>query len=101
MPRITIDHDHPLTKEEALTRLQGFARRLALRFGNDVSDLRHEWYGNVMDVAFRVRGQKVDGTVHVEANRVTCHINVPLVAMMFRAKAEKAIHAELDKLLRT
>lgn len=100
MPRITIDHDHELPKDEALVRMQGFAKRLATRFGNDVTDLKHDWFGNVLDVAFKVRGQKIDGTVHVEDKRVTCHINVPMLAMMFRAKAEAAVHAELDKVLK-
>lgn len=99
MPRISIDHEHALTKEEALARLQGLATRLAARFGSEVQDLRHHWYGSVLDVAFRAKGQSIDGTVNVEAGRVTVHLNVPLVAMMFRKKAEAAIHAELEKLL--
>ena len=95
MPRVTIVEPHALGVDEAVRRLKELSKGLQRRFAGQVDDIDAAWYGPVLDVKLVSRGVKLTATVHVGASDVTCHLEVPLIAMMYRAKAEAAIRSEL------
>jgi hypothetical protein len=99
VPTVTVNVAHTLGADEAAARLKSLARRLQERYGRELDDVDAVWYGHVLDLSLKAKGMKLKATVHAGAGDVTCHLDVPLIAMMYRAKAEAAIRSELTTLL--
>lgn len=99
MASVTVVVVHTLGADEAAQRLKSFARRLQQRHAAQLDDVDAVWYGHVLDVRLKARGVTLKAAVHAGDGDVTCHLDVPLIAMMYRAKAEAMIRSELTTLL--
>jgi len=99
MPRLAMEVVHALGREEAGRRLKEKFSSVKQEHGDQVNDLRDQWEGNTFSFGFKAMGMKVEGTVSVEEDRVTLDAKLPLAAMMFKAKIQRAIREELGTLL--
>ncbi len=99
MPRLTMEAPHSLGREEALRRMKEKSGEVVRTFQAQVSNLHHEWNGDVISFSFKTAGMKFSGTGRVEDSRVTLDAELPLAAMLFKSKAEQRIRKDLDELL--
>jgi putative polyhydroxyalkanoic acid system protein len=99
MPRLTVEVDHSLERDEAQRRLKAFVTGLLTRFGGQVSDVRQQWSGTELDFGFKLYGASLDGTLSVEQTCARCDLSFPLAAMAFKGKAEDTIRGELERVL--
>lgn len=99
MPKSTISVNHGLGQERAVELLKQFLPKLRDKFQGQVSDLQEAWNHNILDFSFKTFGFKIDGKLDVAEDNVKLEQNLPLAAMMFKAKIEESVRAELQRLL--
>jgi hypothetical protein len=100
MPKISINMEHSLSQAVALERLKGLLNKLKSEFGNMISDLKESWDGNGAEFSFRAMGMSVEGEISVGDNTFKLDGKIPLAALPFKSKIEKAILDETTKLLK-
>jgi hypothetical protein len=99
MPHISIVIPHQLTQEEAVARIKEKAVSVRQNYAEQASGASDEWQGNTLHFAFAAMGFQVKGTMAVEPHEVQIGVDVPMMAMMFRAPIEKRVREELEQLL--
>ena len=87
---------HGVSREQAIQDLGNLRPHLLSRFGNDVSDLRERWAGNVLSMSFAARGQKIAGTLTVEDEWLLLDAKLPLAARLFEGRIKSGIQETLD-----
>lgn len=100
MPKFDLAIPNPLSKEQALERVQGFSKKLEEQYGDQLSDLEQSWNGDELAFSFKTFGFKIDGTLTIEEEKVIVAGNLPLAAVMAKGKITSAIEDQLQRLLR-
>ena len=101
MPKLTVAVEHSLTREEAVSRLQGFLSVIKERYQDKINNLEENWETHSGSFSFSVMGFSTSGTVLVEANEVKIDGKLPLAAMMFKGMVEQQIREQLVRILRS
>jgi hypothetical protein len=99
MPALKLNFPHQLGREAAQERLQTLLEKVKHRYGDQVSNLRESWTGNVLDFGFTTYGFGIQGNMTVEENEVRLDGQIPFAAMMFKGKIEQALRDQLTKTL--
>ena len=99
MPALQIPVPHPFDQEIATEKLQRFAEKAKLLYGDQVKDLQETWEGPTVRFSFSAKGFKIDGQLVVDDAKVTLDGTLPFAAMMFRKRIENDIRAALSKAL--
>lgn len=99
MPRLSFSVPHALGVPEAVLRLRTRADSIRAAYQSQVTDLVESWDGDSMSCRFRVLGQAVEGALTVVPGEVRIVMDLPLVAMMFRAAIEARAREEIANLL--
>lgn len=99
MPKFAVSVPHPLSKEEARTRLERFAEMIEAKFANQVSDLQQSWDGDTLKFHFKSYGIPLDGGITVAEKSLNVAGDIPFTAMMFKGKIESAIREQLEKIV--
>jgi hypothetical protein len=99
MPQFNIEVPHPLSKQEAHSRLEQFAARLQQKFQDQVSDLEQSWEDDTLKFRFKTYGITLQGGITVEEHALKLNGELPFSAMMFRSKIESAIREQLERLV--
>ncbi len=99
MPRLTMETQHALGRDEALRRLKDKFSFVRDNYGNQVKDLHEEWNGDTLSFGFKATGMKVSGTVAVEDACVKLDAKLPMAAMLIKGMIQKRIREELGDLL--
>lgn len=101
MPKFNIEVPHPLTRQEARSRLERFTDTLQQKFQNQVSDLQQSWNNDTLHFQFKSFGIQLAGDIAVEESALRVAVELPFTAMMFKGKIESAIRDELQRLVGT
>ena len=99
MPGFSTEVPHQLGQDGARERLKSFLDKISEKYKDQISDLTGDWTGNTLNYAFSTFGIKIDGSLDVEADKVSMKGNLPFAAMMFKGKIENDIKAALEKAL--
>jgi hypothetical protein len=91
---------HPLSAEDAKTKLQRFIESLQSKFQDNVSELEQTWNGDSLGFGFKTFGIKIAGKIDVAENHITVDGDLPLTAMMFKGKIESEMRQQLERLLK-
>lgn len=100
MPNITMVVPHQLTQEEALTRIKEMIARIIAENPDKINDLYEQWNGYSGEFSFIAQSFLFSGKIMVEPTQVNLEAELPLMAMLFKAKIEEMIRQEAEKLLR-
>ncbi|MCC6775834.1 MAG: polyhydroxyalkanoic acid system family protein [Hyphomicrobiales bacterium] len=99
MPKMSMSVPHSLGQAEALRRVQTIAGQLKTQHGDQISDLREQWQGNVGDFSFKAMGFNVAGRLTVSEHEVSMAGDLPLMAVPFKSQIERLIRDEAAKAL--
>jgi len=99
MPKISLQVPHHLGEQEAVRRLTGFVEQMQERHREHLRDFDAVWNGNSLACTFAVSGFRIRGDLTVGAAEVDVGATLPLAAVIFRGRIEKAIRDELGGLL--
>lgn len=99
MPALQITVPHQFDQEIATEKLQRFAEKAKLLYGDQVKDLQETWEGSAVRFSFSAKGFKIHGQLVVDDAKVTLDGTLPFAAMIFRKRIENDIRAALSKAL--
>lgn len=99
MPKLTLVHEHALTKQEATERLTQLFEQLKQQYGGHLKDFKETWSEHQLDYSFSAMGFSTEGYVRVEEKAVHIQSHLPLAASMFKGRIESAIRDELNRQL--
>jgi putative polyhydroxyalkanoate system protein len=99
MPRIKMETEHSLGKEEAARRLKEKFGDVQEKYGSQVNNLKEKWVGHTFSFDFSTMGMAVRGGVEVCEKLVKLDVEIPLVAMIFKGTIENRIREEFGSLL--
>ncbi|HEY4232847.1 MAG TPA: polyhydroxyalkanoic acid system family protein [Lacipirellulaceae bacterium] len=99
MPKFHVVVPHPLSQQDAITKLNGFIDLLRSRYKDQLSGLEESWEGNVLSFGFKTYGIQVNGKITVSDHQLDLDGDLPIAAMMFKGKIESTIRDELTKLM--
>ena len=97
MPKVSVEVPHQLEPEAAAERTRPALEKTVSDFQG--RDLAIEWTGPSAEFSFKSMAFTIKGRVAVDAGRVRVEIDLPLAAMMFKDRAQKAVHKNLTRAL--
>jgi len=100
MPSLQIDVSHSHSVADAVTRMKGLTSRLRLRFAGKIDDVDEWWGKDRGDFSITISGVKVKGSADVLADSVRVRLELPAIAMMFKASIEESVKGEVQACLR-
>ena len=83
MPKVTIDHTHALSKDEAKQRLQGLADKLASKYGVDA-----RW---TSDTESTLKGTGFTGKITCGEDKVSVFLDLSFALTPVRGKIEPLV----------
>lgn len=99
MPKFGVTVPHPLTKEEARSRLERFIEMMQSKFEGKVSDLNQSWEGDTLNFGFKTFGIQLSGKIAVNDHDLKLDGDLPFAAMMFKGKIESDIKEQLERIV--
>ncbi len=99
MPKINVNVNHNLDKNEATKRIKELLNQMKTEYGNMVQNLEENWTDNMADFSFKAMGMSVTGSLKVDENAMILDGKIPLRALPFKKTIEDKISEEAHKLL--
>jgi hypothetical protein len=99
MPKVTVDVDHTLGRDEATRRLKDEIDQAIARGELPLADLAQQWQDDTLTFGFQAMGMKIAGTLTVEDARVVVQAELPWSAMMLKGVIQEQICHELEQVL--
>ena len=99
MPSISMNVDHSLGKEEALSRVKQKLDEVQQTHGDQVKDLQQQWEDNTLSGSFKAMGMAISGTLCVEDEKIEIDAKVPMAAMIFKGAIQQRVEEEMKALL--
>lgn len=91
MPKISLEHFHSLTAEEAQQRIQELMERFSRKYGFSAHwERRH---------CARVSGRGIKGSVELQPGRVRFELKIPLLFSPFKPRIEAGIRDQVSRAL--
>ncbi len=94
-----ITREHDMTREKARTTVESLIPDLIDSFGQQVSDPRWDWRGDVMTFSFTAMGLGIEGTLEVSDSTLVLDVKLPLLARAFEGKLVSVAEREIDRYL--
>jgi hypothetical protein len=95
MPKISVTVPHGRDVQQAAERAKPALEKTASDFQG--RDLNIEWNDGNADFSFKSMAFTIKGKVQVDETQVTVEVDLPFAAIMYKDKAEKAIHKNLTR----
>lgn len=95
MPRISVSVPHQEEVSVAAEKSRPALEKTVQDF--EGRDLDIQWQDAHAEFTFKSMAFTIKGSVAVDKNQVTVNVDLPFAAMMFKDKAEKAIHKNLTR----
>ncbi len=95
MPKVRVAVPHQLDPDEVVKRAQGYIEKIVDDFQGD--DLDVAWEGRSANFSFKSLGFSIQGDMAVTAEEIAVAVNLPLAAMIFKDKVEKALNKNLGR----
>jgi hypothetical protein len=99
MPKLHITIPHPLSQQDATTKLNSFIDLLRSKYKDQLSGLEESWDANVLSFGFKTYGIGVTGKITVNDHSLDVDGDLPFSAIMFKGKIESTFRDELTKLM--
>ncbi len=99
MPKINVDIQHNLDKNEATERVKGLLNKMKTDYGDMVQNLEESWTDNKASFSFKAMGMAIKGILDVDDSNVVLDGKIPLTALPFKKTIEDKIREEATKLL--
>lgn len=96
---MTVNIPHNLPRPEAEERIKKLLDNVKTKFGSMIQNLEEEWHGDTGDFKFKMSGQPVSGSLHLNDASITVNLVLPLIASMFKGKIQSVIEEEGAKIL--
>ena len=93
--RVAVPHNHD--PDDVVKRAEPYIEKMVDDF--EGHDLELEWEGHKAEFSFKSLAFTIKGTTEVTANEIAVAIDLPMMAMMFKDKVEKAINKNLNRAL--
>lgn len=99
MPKLSMQFPHAWPHDAAVEFFRGKFTKLRAKFGDQVSNLEEQWEGTKLRFGFSTFGMKVKGLAAVEPSHVLLDLDLPLAAMMFKARIEQEVRNTMERWL--
>jgi hypothetical protein len=96
---ITVSIPHDLGAAEARRRLETGLSQLGSQVPGGLTDLKQSWSGDTLAFSAAVMGQRIAGTLEVQAAAVKMDLDLPGLLGMIAGKIKGALTTEGQKLL--
>lgn len=100
MPKFKLAIPHAMSHEDARERVRSYTEKAREFYGDQASDLQHDWDGDRLGFGFKTFGMKIEGALTVEPNQVVVEGDLPFAAAMFKGRIESGIREQLERILR-
>lgn len=97
MPTVRVAVPHDRDPDEVVQRAQPYIEKMVDDF--EGHDLDLEWDGHKAEFSFKSLAFTITGTTEVTPEQIEVAIDLPMMAMMFKDKVEKAINKNLNRAL--
>ena len=95
MPIVSVSVPHQHNPDDVRQRAQPYIEKMVDDF--EGHDLDLEWTGNRADFSFKSLSFKITGNAEIDEANITVNVDLPIMAMIFRDKVEKAITKNLTR----
>jgi len=97
--RIAIPHNTTRSRARAIVeqKLKGFERQ----YGDQASDVTHEWQGDTLHVSGKAKGFSLKGTLEITETDVVIDGKLPFLAKPFESKIKQTVEREASSMFRT
>jgi len=90
MPTVKVAVPHDKDPDEVVKRATPYIEKMVDDF--EGHDLEMEWDGRKSDFSFKSMAFSISGNVEVTEKEIAVAIELPMMAMIFKDKVEKAIN---------
>lgn len=95
MPKVRVAVPHQLDPDEVVNRAGAYIEKIVDDFQGD--DLDVQWEGRTAKFGFKSLGFSIKGEMAVTENEIGVSVDLPLAAMIFKDKVEKALNKNLSR----
>jgi len=95
MPVVSVSVPHTHSPDDVKERAEPYIEKMVDDF--EGHDLDLEWDGYKGDFSFKSLAFTITGKVRITDDEITVDVDLPLMAMMFKDKVEKAINKNLTR----
>ena len=97
MPTVSVSVPHDKDPDEVVKRATPYIEKMVSDF--EGHDLEMEWTGRQAEFSFKSMTFSISGKADVTDDQIAVDIELPLMAMIFKDKVEKAINKNLNRAL--
>ena len=97
MPMVKVAVPHDKDPDEVVKRATPYIEKMVDDF--EGHDLDLEWTGRTGEFSFKSMTFSISGNVEVTENEIAVGVDLPIMAMIFKDKVEKAINKNLNRAL--
>ncbi len=97
MPLVSVSVPHNYDPADVKKRAEPYIEKMVDDF--EGHDLEMEWQGNRAEFGFKSLAFKIKGNVEIDDSHILVGVDLPIMAMMFKDKVEKAISKNLHRAL--
>ena len=97
MPTVSVSVPHDKDPDEVVKRATPYIEKMVDDF--EGHDLEMEWTGHKGEFSFKSMSFSISGNVEVTAEKIDVNIELPLMAMIFKDKVQKAINKNMNRAL--
>ena len=95
MPIVTVSVPHSHDPADVKTRAEPHIEKMVDDF--EGHDLEMEWTDNKGEFSFKSMAFTINGEVEIDTEQITVNVDLPIMAMIFKDKVEKAINKNLSR----
>ena len=92
---------HGTTRSRARQIVEQKLKNLETHYGNQASDVEHEWQGDTLHVSGKAKGFHLSGTLEITETEVIIDGKLPLLARAFEGKIKHTVEREAQSMFRT
>jgi len=97
MPTVSVSVPHDKDPDEVVKRATPYIEKMVSDF--EGHDLELEWTDHKAEFSFKSMSFSISGDADVTADQIAVNIELPLMAMIFKDKVEKAINKNMSRAL--
>ena len=86
---------HKQTEQEAITHVTSLLAQHHAQLEQQVTELKEEWQGNVLNFGFTAQGAHIEGTLTVRDQAFDVYAKLPLMLKLFEGRIERTIKEQI------
>ena len=97
MPTVSVSVPHSFEPADVKQRSEPYIEKMVDDF--EGHDLELEWTENKGEFSFKSMAFTINGDVDIDTEQITVNVDLPIMAMIFKDKVERAISKNLNRAL--